>query len=383
MNILLAPDKFKHSFTGFEFCEAVTKGLTMASSNIDVISCPLADGGDGTTEIIAHYLEAETITITVNDPWLRPVHASYLYSRQSQTAYIEMASASGLRLLTEEERNCLYTSTWGTGELILDAFSNGAKEVILGIGGSATNDGGMGMAAALGYRFFDIKEEELPPIGKSLVSVAQIKDSEVPARLKDVKFKIACDVTNPFYGKNGAAHIYAPQKGANTADVLMLDNGLKNFARVLELFFNKKVQDIPGAGAAGGLGGGAVCFLNAKLVSGIQLLMELTHFENKLQKADWVITGEGLLDAQTLSGKTIQGVIKKAGKHNVPVAAFCGAVALSPQEQDTLGLTYVASILKNISTLDKALLEAYENLIFTAYNFGKAIIDQSKMPIKN
>ncbi|MBT8300702.1 MAG: glycerate kinase, partial [Maribacter sp.] len=209
MKFVIAPDKFKGSLTGFEFCDAVEEGLRKVFVDAEILKMPLADGGDGTMEVVRHYIRGERETITVHDPLFRPIKAAYLYSEQSKIAYIEMAEASGLKLLKEEERNCMHTTSLGTGELMADALQKGAEEIILGIGGSATNDGGMGMAKALGYRFLDSSNEELQPVGSNLMKVKKIDTLNIHPKLKGVKVKVACDVTNPLYGANGAAHVYA------------------------------------------------------------------------------------------------------------------------------------------------------------------------------
>tara|TARA_R110000737_G_scaffold10270_1_gene25961 strand:+ start:355 stop:1479 length:1125 start_codon:yes stop_codon:yes gene_type:complete len=373
MKFVIAPDKFKGSLTGFEFCDAVAEGLQMVFKDAEIINKPLADGGDGTMEVAKYYINGEKITITVNDPLFRPINASYLYSEETKIAYIEMAEASGLKLLGDDERNCMITTTSGTGELIYDALDKGAKEIILGIGGSATNDGGMGMANALGYQFLDEHGKELVPIGQNLSKVKSIDDSNKHVRLKEVKIKVACDVTNPFYGLNGAAYIYAAQKGASENEIIVLNNGLHNLAEVIKSNYNIDLQKINGAGAAGGVGGGALTFLDGELISGINLIKELADFDTTIDGADWIITGEGQLDEQTLSGKTIDGVITSAKIKNIPVAALCGSVSISVNQQNKFGLTYVSSIVRGISTLQEAMNNSHENLVNATYNFASLL----------
>ncbi|CAM4287863.1 glycerate kinase [Zobellia roscoffensis] len=371
MKFIIAPDKFKGSLTGFEFCDAVEEGLQHVFNDAEIIKMPLADGGDGTIDVVKHYIHGEKITIAVNDPLFRPISASYLYAVKNHIAYIEMAEASGLKLLDDLDRNCMNTTTFGTGELIADALERGAKEIILGIGGSATNDGGMGMANALGYRFIGDFSKELEPIGSSLNKVKNIDASKVHPLLANAKFKIACDVSNPFYGKNGAAKIYGAQKGASAEEIEILDKGLKNFAKVALDTYDIGLQKIKGSGAAGGIGGGAIIFLRGELTSGIDLVKELAHFDEAIADADWIITGEGQLDEQTLSGKTINGVVISAKKHKVPVAALCGSVSISVEQQEKFGLTYVNSIVRGISTLPQAMASSYTNLLNASYNFAK------------
>ncbi|MEZ2415527.1 glycerate kinase [Muriicola sp. E247] len=367
----LAPDKFKGSLTGMEFCEAFETGLRKVYSEVEIIRLPLADGGDGTIEVVRYYLNADTFLVTVNDPLFRSIQASYLYSPDSATAYIEMAEASGLKVLQDHERNCMRTTTLGTGQLIADAISKGAKEIILGIGGSATNDAGMGMATAMGFQFLDEYGKTLSPVGANLLHVASIDTSGVIPELKHVLFKVACDVTNPFYGPSGAAHVFARQKGASDTDIVELDKGLRSFAKVLESHFNIDVQGITGAGAAGGMGAAACVFLNAELVSGIEMVKDLADFDSKVKGADWIITGEGKLDDQTLSGKAIQGVLDSANKFGIPVAAFCGIIDISESTAKKLGLAYWVSVSRDMPNLEEALKHSYANVVNAAADFAE------------
>ncbi len=373
MKFVIAPDKYKGSLTAFQICDAVEKGVRMVFRDAKITRLPLADGGDGTIEVVRYYLKGEKISLSVSDPLFRPVQASYLYSAKAQTAYIEMAEASGLKLLEEHEKNCLLTTTVGTGELLLDALDKGARKIILGIGGSATNDAGMGMATVLGYRFLDTHGKELEPIGSNLEQVAEIDTSSVDPRIRTVTIRVACDVSNPFYGKDGAAYVYAAQKGATDKEIVQLDQGLRNFASVLKRTFKVEIQEIPGSGAAGGMGAAAVVFLHAELKSGINLVKELAGFEEEIRDADWIITGEGKLDEQTLAGKTISGVVTSAKKFNIPVAAFCGALGISIKHQEAIGLTYAVSILQDTGGLQEALLSSEQNLVHAVYNWANLL----------
>lgn len=373
MKFVIAPDKFKGSLTGFEFCDAVAEGVAKVFPEAEIIMKPLADGGDGTIEVVQHYTEGEKVQLTASDPLFRPIDTFYVYSKSMQIAFIEMAEISGLKLLQTSERNCMHTTSLGVGELINDALSKGVTKIILGIGGSATNDGGIGMAHALGFRFLDAEGNELSPVGSSLAKIHHISNSKVNPLLKEVEFKVACDVSNPLYGRNGAALIYGSQKGASNEEIEFLDQGLKNFAKVIQSEFNLDVQNILGAGAAGGMGVGTSVFLNAALVSGINLIKQITEFDQALDNADWIITGEGQIDRQTLSGKTISGVLASAKAKNIPVAALCGSVQLTEQDQQEFGLAYVASITKGVSSLEEAMAKSYDNLVFAAYNFTKLL----------
>lgn len=373
MKIVLAPDKFKGSLTGMQFCAAVEEGVKEVLPNAEIIKLPLADGGDGTIEILEYHLKGKRIKVRVNNPLFREIEASYLYMDSIKTAFIEMAEASGMYLLKKEEQNCFYTTTLGVGELILNAINKGAKTVILGIGGSATNDCGMGMATALGYKFEDIHGNELAPIGKNLSQVRVINSSYVIGALKSIDFKVACDVTNPLHGKEGAAFVYGPQKGASPNEIIALDEGLKNISKLFKKQFDKDVQNIKGAGAAGGMGAGTLVFLNAELKSGIDLVKSLVSFDDKIEGANWIITGEGKLDSQTLSGKTIDGVLTSAKKQNIPVAALCGSISLSKTDADALGISYTDSVMEKAKSLDDAMQNGYDYVKQLAINFAKTI----------
>lgn len=373
MKIVLAPDKFKGSLTGIQFCNVVEKGIKDVFPESEIIKLPLADGGDGTIEVVNFYLNGDVINVVVNNPFFHLISASYLYAENSQTAFIEMAEASGLKVLNQEQYDCKNASTLGTGELILDAINKGAKTVILGIGGSATNDCGIGMATALGYRFLDKNNREVKPIGANLSKVVAIDASKVHAKLSEVKFKIACDVTNPLYGKNGAAYVYSAQKGASQNDMKMLDEGLKHFSEIINTVFNVDAQSVKGAGAGGGMGIASKVFLNGDLQPGIQLIKHLAQFDTKLENVDWIITGEGKLDAQTMSGKTIQGVIDSAKNKNIKVAAFCGTIDLDEIEIKDIGISYAASIMNKAINFEDALNNTFKYLKMISVDFSNII----------
>lgn len=374
MKFIIAPDKFKGSLTGSEFCDAVEEGIKRVFPKAIILKKPLADGGDGTLAVIKDYLKAEWIEVEVQDPLFRPIPSQYLFSETSKTAYIEMSEASGLKLLSIEELNCMNTSSFGTGELILNAIKKGAEKIILGIGGSATNDGGMGMGQALGIQFLDSANKPLKPIGKNLNNIQKINIEQLNELVHKTKFRVACDVTNPLYGNEGAANVFASQKGADDSEIFLLDQGLRNLGRIIKKQFNIDVQKTPGSGAAGGLGGGAIAFLNASLVSGIDFVKELANFDKDLENTDWIITGEGKLDDQTFFGKAITGVIQSARKKQIPVAALCGSVSLSESEIIKLGLDYCAAITKEGTPLDEAMLLVYNNLVMSTSNFCSGLI---------
>ncbi|WP_194766662.1 glycerate kinase [Tamlana sp. I1] len=355
MKIILAPDKFKNSVSGFEFCKAVESGLKEMHPDIKVVTLPLADGGDGTIDIINFYLKGEFVSVQVHNPFFERIYASYLFADESKTAFIEMAEASGIKLLKPEELDCKNATTLGTGELIVNALNRGAKQIILGIGGSATNDCGIGMATALGYRFLDKNEKEVKPIGANLSKIKKIDASNIHEQLKSVKFQIACDVENPLYGENGAVQVYAKQKGANKKDRVLLEQGLQDFSKVLENHFNVDVQSVKGGGAAGGMGIASKVFFNGILEPGITLVKDLADFNNQIQGADWLITGEGKLDVQTLSGKTIRGVLDSAKAKKIKVAALCGAIDLDENKLKDFGIDYADAVLNYSENLNDAM----------------------------
>lgn len=350
MKVVIAPDKFKGSLSAQEVCDAVDKGLKRFDSSIISIKHPLADGGEGTLDILEQYLTLKTVFLRVKNPIFETIISSYKTSKD--TAFIEMSRASGLELLKEKERNCFYTSTFGTGELIADAINNGFKNIVLFIGGSATNDAGIGMAAALGYEFFDSDNIKIEPIGKELINIAKISSENVKYDLSNINFKVICDVKNPLYGNNGAAFVYAKQKGANSKEIEILNEGLINFDIQIKKSLKKDVANIEGAGAAGGLGAGALSFLNAKLVSGIDFVLEQTNFDNYfVENIDLIITGEGSIDKQTLEGKVVKGICDKAKNLNIPVCIISGVIKDKQLILDKLAPIALNSIMElNVST---------------------------------
>ncbi|MEO1050835.1 MAG: glycerate kinase [Bacteroidota bacterium] len=374
MKVLIAPDKFKGSLTALEVCEAIDKGIKSTMKEHHTSLFPLADGGEGTADILTFHTHGRTENIFVRDPLFRPVQASYGISPDGLTAFMEMAQASGLQLLDKEDRNCMITSTFGTGEMIRAAALQGVKRIVLGIGGSATNDAGMGMAEALGYAFLDKHGKKLKPTGENLFRIDKIERESVPFDIEDIQVAVACDVNNPLYGEQGAAFVYAPQKGANAEEVKLLDHGLQNFAEAVERDLNKQVADVPGAGAAGGLGAGALIFLNAVLKSGVELVFYYTDFENQLKQTDLVLTGEGKIDDQTIHGKLIKGICDLAKKHEKPVIAFCGKSDLSEDSYRAIGLKEVHALMNLEITEEQAIENASDYLttlaqrVFTPQN---------------
>ncbi|MEG0889441.1 MAG: glycerate kinase, partial [Bacteroides sp.] len=310
--IVIAADSFKGSLTSIEVAHAVERGIRHVFPNCDVVKLSIADGGEGTTTALLSSLGGTWVTASAHDPLMRPIEATYGLIEATQTAVIEMATASGLMLLSDEERNPMLTTTFGTGELVKDALKRGYRRFMMGIGGSATNDAGLGMMQALGYRFFDSKGNELGYGGQILSQIARIDASRVLPELHEATFTIACDVANPFSGAQGAAHIFARQKGADDRMVEELDAGLRHLSAVLKESLGIDIDKLPGAGAAGGMGGGLVAFLSAKLQSGIDTLLSAIDFESRIQQTDLIITGEGKMDAQTVMGKAPEGILRIA-----------------------------------------------------------------------
>ena len=373
MKILIAPDKFKGSISAFEVCNALTKKKKKSNSSLDIIACPMADGGDGSLETINHYFNLEPVELIVNDPLFRPIKSTYYCSHK--TAYIEMSAASGLVLLKEEERNCMFTSSFGTGELIADALQKGATIINLFIGGSATNDGGIGIASALGYQFFDASGNLLSPTGQNLLLINRIDESEVLFNPKEVLVKVFCDVDTLLYGKNGAAYIYGAQKGASSIEIDHLNQGLVNLSSKLLAHNFPNIADIPGTGAAGGVGGGAIAFLGAQLISGIQNFIEITQLEKLIKECDLVITGEGKLDSQTEQGKVISGVCQLAKKYSKPIIAVCGAADLPISK--SLALQQVYTVLSKSKSVVEAMAKAAEKLALIGHEIGAKLYNAS------
>ena len=324
--IIVSPDSFKGSLSAPEVANAIEEGIINVFPDCETIKIPIADGGEGTMETLVSALGGEKVKLRVHNPLMQLIEVEYGLVNDGKTAIIEMAIASGLTLLSDEEQNPLLTTTYGTGEIIKDALKRGCRSFLIGIGGSATNDAGTGMLKALGYRFLDLNGKETDGTGKSLHSICSIDEVNVMPELKKAHFIIACDVNNPFSGSNGAAYVYAPQKGADKQMVIELDEGLENFRKLIEKEKTLNLNNIQGSGAAGGMGGGFVAFLNAQLKPGIEMVLEAVDFEKHLHNAELVITGEGKLDKQTGMGKAASGILDAANKCDVPVIALGGCV---------------------------------------------------------
>ena len=358
MKILIATDKFKDSLTAKEVCEGLKIGILRTFPTVEIEILPLADGGEGTLETLQSVWGGQFISCKVHDPLSRKIEANYLWIEEKQTAIIEMARASGIELLKQIERNCLITSTYGTGELIKDALEKGAKEIILTVGGSATTDAGTGMASALGYEFVDENGKKIEPIGKNLINIFKIIPKNIHPKLFQTKFTVATDVSNPFYGKEGAAYVFSPQKGADNQAVECLDAGLQNINQLIRKDFKVDLQTVAGSGAGGGIGGGAIAFLNAEIKSAAQWILEINQVENKLKSANILITGEGKIDSQTWQGKLISQLVVQAQITQTPVILVCGTLQDIESIIAQNGILYASSILNEPVNLEKALENA-------------------------
>ena len=358
MNIVIAIDSFKGSLSSIEAGEAVKAGALKAFPDANISVCPLADGGEGTVDAIIEGLNAKVRTLTVCDPLGDKAEAYYGITPDG-IAVMEMAKAAGITMIAADKRNPMLTTTYGVGEMIKDAILLGCREFIIGIGGSATNDGGIGMLQALGFSFKDKNGNEVPygAYGVSLIDSVDI--SGALKEIKECKFHIACDVTNPLCGKNGCSHVYSRQKGADDEMIEKMDTYLENYANITEKALNISTKEAEGAGAAGGLGFAFISYLNASLEKGIKLIIEKTGLEEKIKGADLVVTGEGRLDFQTAMGKAPVGVAEIAQKHGVTTIAFAGCVTNDAGECNNHGIKAFFPILREICTLDKAMDKEY------------------------
>lgn len=357
MKILIAPDKFKGSLSAAQVGEAIRLGLLDAEVNIGIEVVPLADGGEGTTEVLTNFSKGRFIEVEVRDPLQRKVMARYGVSGDGTTAFIEMAAASGLHLLQAQERNPLLTSTAGTGDLIRHALDLGVRNIYVGIGGSATNDAGMGAMTALGARFYDATGSLLDGTGRALVLIEHIDTSALHPALAETSFSIFCDVDNPLYGPHGAASIFGPQKGATPEDVHKLDAGLRHYERVLWQH-GYTHTNFPGAGAGGGFSVSLAAFSKVCIRPGIESVLEFVGFEDRVREADLVITGEGRLDEQTLSGKVVKGVSMLANRQGKPVIAVVGSSSLDQVAVHQLQLGRVISLVDETTSAAEAIANA-------------------------
>ncbi len=358
VRIVIAPQALKGSLSAAETGQAIAQGAREVYQTADLVIVPVADGGEGTTQALVDATGGRLLERDVTGPLGEPVRAFLGLMGDGQTAVIEMAASSGLPLLTPEQRDPRVTTTRGVGELILAALAEGCTRFIIGIGGSATNDGGAGMVQALGAQLLDEEGHELPPGGAALAQLAHIETHHLDARLHSCRFEVAWDVNNPLCGPGGASAVYGPQKGATPAIVAELDAALANYAQIIEHDLNKSVRDVPGAGAAGGLGAGLLAFLNAELRPGAQIVLEAVGLEKLMHKADLVITAEGRLDNQTAYGKSVGAVAALAKKYHLPVLAIAGSLGDDYQQIYQLGIDGLIVLPSGPMTLQEAMQNA-------------------------
>ncbi|WP_288908975.1 glycerate kinase [uncultured Megamonas sp.] len=366
-NFILVPDSFKGTLSAIEVCNIMKSSIKKLYKDVNIISVPVADGGEGTVEAFLYALGGEKKSVWVSDAFNEQKILAHYAMLKDDIAVIEMAACVGLPLVKnrlEPDK----TTTFGVGELIIDAINSGAKKIILGLGGSATNDGGCGMAAALGVKFKDEQDQEFIPTGGTLSQIYKIDMNNIYPKIKDVEFISMCDVDNPLCGKLGASAVFAPQKGADEDMVKLLDEGLAHLAKIIKRDLHIAVKDIKGAGAAGGLGAGSIAFLQSKLTKGIDVILDTINFDELVSKADIVFTGEGKFDSQSLHGKVVMGVANRSQKYKTPVIVVTGAIGENIQEAYNKGITAIFSINKEPMEFSKSALKSKENMILTMEN---------------
>ncbi len=371
--IVVASDSFKGSVSSMEVAECAGLAIHKIFPDCEVVKIPVGDGGEGTVGTLIAALGGETVSCIVHDPLMRPIEATYGILADHRTAVIEMAAASGLTLVSVSERNPLRTTTYGTGELIRDAMERGCRDFMIGIGGSATYDGGIGELRDLGFRFLDEGGNELESGGESLGRIYAVDRSMALPQLEESSFTIACDVNNPFYGEEGAAYVFARQKGADDTMVRLLDEGLRNLAEVIGRTEGIEVNQIPGSGAAGGLGGALVAFLKGVLKPGIRMVLDALRFDERIRGADLIITGEGKLDKQTCMGKTPFGVLRAGMRQGIPVVVMGGYVE-EVEALNASGFLAVLPLLPYPVSLEQAM-----DKDFTCRNIGRALEQQLRV----
>ncbi|MCG9782449.1 glycerate kinase [Vibrio brasiliensis] len=373
MKVVIAPDSYKESLTAMEVATAIESGFKEIMPDAEYIKLPMADGGEGTVQSLVDATGGDIVTVEVTGPLGQPVEGFYGLLGDGSTAVIEMAAASGLHLVEPDERNPLLTTTYGTGELIKAALDRGVDHIIIGIGGSSTNDGGVGMAQALGAKLLDANGADLPFGGGALAELVSIDLSGLDSRLATVQLEVACDVDNPLCGPKGASHIFGPQKGATPEMVTELDANLAHYAEVIRQTNGKEVINQAGAGAAGGLGAALLGLFDATLRPGISIVMDAVNLAEVVKDADLVITGEGRIDSQTIHGKTPIGVARTAKLYNLPVIGIAGSTAQDCRVVHDHGLDAVYSVVLGATDLPTALKEAAFNVEMTSRNIAAAL----------
>ncbi|WP_318366827.1 glycerate kinase [Enterobacter sp.] len=373
MKIVIAPDSYKESLSALEVATAIEQGFREIWPDADYIKLPVADGGEGTVQAMVEATAGRIIHVDVTGPLGESVKGFYGLSGDERSAFIEMAAASGLELVPPAKRNPLITTSRGTGELIRHALDAGVKHIIIGIGGSATNDGGAGMVQALGAKLLSADGESLGQGGGELDRLAKIDISELDKRLKTCRIEVACDVTNPLTGDDGASAVFGPQKGATPEMIVRLDNGLHHYARIIQHDLDVDVLKLAGGGAAGGMGAALFAFCGAELRRGIEIVTDALHLDDHVKDADLVITGEGRIDSQTINGKVPVGVAKVAKRYNKPVIGIAGSLTADVGVVHEHGLDAVFSVIFTICSLEDALENAGENVRLTARNVAAAL----------
>lgn len=371
MKIIIAPDSFKESLTALEVAEAIESGFRKIYPHAEYVKIPMADGGEGTVQSLVDATQGQLIQTDATAPLGNKVQATFGLSGDKQTAIIEMAAASGLHLVPLSQRNPLKTTSFGTGELIKAALDRGVKKIILGIGGSATNDAGIGMLQALGVRCLNRQGENITFGAESLPQIQTIDLSQLDPRLFEVEFEVACDVSNPLCGVNGASAIFGPQKGATPEMVPLLDQALLHVSHIVEQQWGLNIRDKAGAGAAGGMGGGLLLLPKVRLISGVKIVVEMLNLANHIKDADLVITGEGRMDGQTAQGKTPVGVALTAKQFNKPVIAIVGCLREDYEVVYQQGIDAVFPIIRQLNSLEETLKCGRENLISAAQNIAR------------
>lgn len=373
MKIVIAPDSYKESLSALEVATAIEQGFREIWPDADYVKIPVADGGEGTVEAMVEATAGRIVRVNVTGPLGKPVDAFYGLSGDERSAFIEMAAASGLELVPSGLRDPLKTTSWGTGELIRHALDTGVEHIIIGLGGSATNDGGAGMMQALGARLLDSRQNEIAPGGAALEALAQIDISQLDTRLAACRIEVACDVTNPLTGNEGASAVFGPQKGATPEMIVRLDKALAHYAQLIARDLNVDVSGLAGGGAAGGMGAALYAFCGAELRSGIEIVTDALHLDACVIDADLVVTGEGRIDSQTIHGKVPVGVASVAKRYNKPVIGIAGSLTADVGVVHQHGIDAVFSVIYNICTLDDALKNAAENVRMTARNVAATI----------
>lgn len=373
MKIVIAPDSYKESLSATEVAQAIEKGFREIFPDAQYVSVPVADGGEGTVEAMIAATQGAAHTASVTGPLGERVDACWGMSGDGNTAFIEMAAASGLALVPPEQRNPLMTTSRGTGELILHALEHGARNIIIGIGGSATNDGGAGMVQALGAKLCDANGTEIGSGGGSLMSLNTIDISGLDPRLAACTIRVACDVTNPLTGDRGASRIFGPQKGATEAQIVELDNNLAHYADVIKKSLRVDVKEVPGAGAAGGMGAALMAFLGAELRSGIEIVTQALNLEEHIHDCTLVVTGEGRIDSQSIHGKVPVGVANVAKKYHKPVIGIAGSLTHDVGVVHQYGIDAVFSVLTSIGTLEEAFRGAFDNIYRASRNIAATL----------